>query len=113
MCHESYTTNPDSETYEWLPVLRPLQFRIYCDVLERHDQGDGDPTYTVRMHLEDGGSIDVQNVDGSGIFLYDKAYSQDWHLPNAFRHEMMIPDDVMPEAWLNGPPEEVFAKDEQ
>lgn len=108
MCHESFTTSPDG-TYEWLPVLRASQYRIYCDVLERYEQPDGsEPKYTVRMHLDEGGSIDVQNVRSDGIFLYDKAFSQDWHLPNAFRHEIMIPDDVMPKAWLNGPPEQVL-----
>ena len=43
---------------------------------------------------------------------YDKAFSQDWHLPHAFRHEIMIPDDVMPRSWLNGPPEQVLGRDD-
>jgi len=45
----------------------------------------------------------VQGVDSEGIALYDKAFSSDWHMPNAFRHYIAIPDDVIPEAWLNGP----------
>ena len=108
MCYESFTLNPDG-SYTWLPVLRPLNFRVYCDVLERQEGSNGSaPTYTVRMHLEGGESVEVRKVQEDGIFLYDKAFSQDWHLPNAFRHEIMIPDDVMPKAWLNGPPEEVL-----
>jgi hypothetical protein len=36
-----------------------------------------------------------------GIDLYDKAYSQMWHMEDAFRHKMYIPDDMFPETWMN------------
>jgi hypothetical protein len=108
MCYESYTLNSDGH-YEWLPVLRAHSSRIYCNVLDRYDADDENNEaatllYTVRMHLRGRKTIDVQNVQKDGIFLFDKAFSQDWHLPKAFRHEIMIPDDIMPKAWLNGPP---------
>ncbi|KAL7567860.1 hypothetical protein ACA910_022642 [Epithemia clementina (nom. ined.)] len=45
----------------------------------------------------------VKNVDSSAIVLTDKIFSADWHLPNAFRHYIQIPDSVMPPTWLNGP----------
>jgi SET domain len=48
--------------------------------------------------------IRVFNVPFDGIGIYDKAFSTDWHLHNAFRHEIMIPDDMMPKSWQNGPP---------
>jgi hypothetical protein len=107
MCYESYTVMDNGEAYEWIPVLRALNIRIYCDVGERFEPKEKgkNATYTVTMHLEEGDDIIVQNVEQDGIFLYDKAFSQDWHLPNPFRHEIMIPDDVIPEAWLNGPAE--------
>jgi hypothetical protein len=38
-------------------------------------------------------------------------FSADWHLPNAFRHIIKIPDDVMPEAWRNGPNDYVLPED--
>lgn len=36
-----------------------------------------------------------------GIQLYDKAFSPSWHLPQAFRHKIYIPDDIFPESWMN------------
>jgi hypothetical protein len=35
------------------------------------------------------------------IAFSDRPYTTDMHLPNAFRHPMMIPDDIFPEAWRN------------
>jgi hypothetical protein len=107
MCYESYTLTDDGESYEWIPVLRALNFRIYCDVVDRFEPTEEgkNATYTVTMHLDSGDDIVVRNVEQDGIFRYDKAFSQDWHLPNPFRHEIMIPDDMIPEAWLNGPAE--------
>jgi len=102
MCHESYTVAADG-SYQWVDVLRPLPFRIYCDVLERRVVEGEPPLYTVEMHGS-GGSVVVQNVPEAGIFLYDRAFSSDWNLPNVFRHELAIPDDIMPKAWMNGPP---------
>jgi hypothetical protein len=55
------------------------------------------------MNLKGGKKIVVEDLDATGIFLYDRSYSHDWHLPNAFRHEIAIPDDVMPSIWENGP----------
>ena len=47
-------------------------------------------------------TITVHNVPyPEGIDLYDKVFSQDWHLPNAFRNRMYIPDDIFPEQWKN------------
>jgi hypothetical protein len=31
----------------------------------------------------------------------DDLLTQDWHLEGAFRHEIMIPDDMFPESWKN------------
>ena len=112
MCHESYTSASDG-SYQWVDVLRPLPYRVYCDVLERHATGsennNDDLTspvhhYTVRLTLEGGELVIVHNVPEQSMFLYDRAFSADWNLPNAFRHEIAIPDDIMPPAWMNGPP---------
>jgi hypothetical protein len=76
---------------------------VYCDILERY--GDEEKSlYTVSLFLDDGNTVVVQNVPNDGVFLYDKAFSADWHLPNVFRHEIAIPDNLMPDAWMNGPP---------
>jgi hypothetical protein len=102
MCQESFTYAKDG-TYQWVDVLRPHPFRVYCDILERY--GDEEKSlYTVSLFLDDGNTVVVQNVPNDGVFLYDKAFSADWHLPNVFRHEIAIPDNLMPDAWMNGPP---------
>ena len=101
MCIESYSSTEDG-TFTFIPDVVKSPHRVYCHVLERSD--DDPPEYTVEMELSDHEAIIVHNVTTQGIFLYDTAFSADWHLPNVFRHEIMIPDDIMPEMWLNGPP---------
>jgi hypothetical protein len=108
MCQESYRMVGEG-TYEWIPVLRPdSSIRVYCNVLERHRNEDGTNVYTVAMDVGDDEWIIVHKVTEKNIFLYDKAFSADWHLPSVFRHEIMIPDDVMPPSWMNGPPVHPF-----
>jgi hypothetical protein len=111
MCQESYSTDSDGK-HIWVNVLRPSSYRNYCKVLERsepdvneEDDEEGDVVYTIELKLEDGTTVNVESVPSDGIFLYDRAFSADWHLPNVFRHEMGIPDDIIPEVWRNGPPE--------
>jgi SET domain len=112
MCIESYSTDAEGK-HVWLHVLRSSSYRVYCKVLERtqdelesSDEEEEEVVYhyTVELELDDGSTVTVESVSSDGIFLYDRAFSADWHLPNVFRHEMAMPDDVLPEAWRNGPP---------
>ncbi|GAX16439.1 hypothetical protein FisN_19Lh017 [Fistulifera solaris] len=119
MCHESYSSTvvleddeDPEEGYVWVPMLRPEDpHRVYCTVLERfsisHDKRDGDDReasfeYTVELHLKDRDEpVIVRHVPEDGIFLYDRAFSQDWHLPGGFRHPIALPDDMLPPSWVN------------
>jgi hypothetical protein len=110
MCQESYSLNPDGVTYSWVDVLRPTHHRVYCSVIERtrvsttvNGTSMDQTLYTVVLEFEDESTIAVKGVPSEGIGLYDKAFSADWHLPNVFRHEIAIPDDIMPSVWMNGP----------
>lgn len=96
MCHESYTYNLDDDKNYWLDVLRENPYRVYCKILERNDN-----IYTVSMKLRKGGTAVVHGVPEESIYLYDKAFSNDWHLANVFRHELSLPDDILPEVWRN------------
>ena len=59
---------------------------------EDHDEDhDAAPTRRVRVY-------GYPHQD-EGIALYDKAYSQHWHMKEAFRHKLAIPDDMMPASW--------------
>ena len=103
MCILSYTS--DGDDYKWTPVLRTTYERVYCHVVERTLSEDGN-TYLVRM--EDGDEeVLVKGVPQDDIYLMDKVFTADWHQPG-FRHTIMIPDDVIPANWLNGPPEDPF-----
>ena len=54
---------------------------------------------------------DMTNITYNGEVLFavprdafvfqDVLYSRDHHLQSSFRHEMMIPNDMMPKAWMN------------
>lgn len=101
MCIESYSEYGEGGQFMWLPPMVETQQRIYCKALER--SAEQPYYYKVEMTFADKTSIVVEDVPAEGIFLYDRAFSADWHLPNVFRHEIMIPDDVLPEAWKNGP----------
>jgi hypothetical protein len=105
MCQESYRVGPDGG-YEWVALLHDGPERVYCNVLERSEGRTAPYAYTVSMKLAEGDEIQVTGVPKSGIFLYDKAFSADWHLPNAFRHPIAIPDDIFPESWINLPEQE-------
>jgi SET domain len=128
ICIESFVVM-DDESNEWFKPMVETSFRVYCRALQRtkvskdddDEEEDGtetdSPSYVYQVELDvnvDGKEtkVVVDNVPDTGIFLVDRAYSQDWHLPNVFRHEIMIPDDVMPPAWLNGPPPSPRADDD-
>jgi hypothetical protein len=119
VCVQSFTTvtsknDTDKKRlhYEWIVHLRnDTSHRVYCQVLDRQENLDRNETYTVEMEIDDEEDeendgkkkIVVHNVPRNGIFLTDKVFTADWLLPNSFRHEIMIPDHLMPKAWLNGP----------
>jgi hypothetical protein len=127
MCIGTYTTD-EQGNYRWLKPLQldpdqPLMEREYCGIVARYKQDEPKEgerrrgpkskdgyLYDIILKREDNPdfSVLVHDVPSQGIFLYDKVFTNDWHLPNAFRHEIMIPDDVMPKTWLNGPPEHPF-----
>ena len=43
----------------------------------------------------------VNNAERKAISFYYKSYHSDMFVQGAFRHEMMIPDDMFPRAWRN------------
>jgi hypothetical protein len=45
--------------------------------------------------------IERTDVPRSGIAFFDKAGTTDLHLPSAFRHEIQIPGDLLPDQWRN------------
>lgn len=78
-----------------------------CRVLER----TADNAYTVQIlnydhqHrdqlIPDTYMLIVKNMPRDALTFTDFAYTTDLHLRGAFRHEMMLPDFLFPEAWRN------------
>lgn len=119
MCIESFSTDDDGNFY-FIPILRETTERVYCDVVNRrkqkketaHDDDDDEYEYIYDVDLklmvnDDESWVHVRNYQADGIFLYDRAFATDWHKPS-FRHEIMIPDEIMPKSWQNAPPEHPF-----
>jgi SET domain len=117
----------ESSFYVWINPMLNTHHRAFCHVMARRvkELANGGYEYEYDIDLfwqlteaqikksSDGTTttptpserwIRVYNVPFDGIGIYDRAFSTDWHLPNAFRHEIMIPDDMMPGSWQNGPP---------
>lgn len=44
---------------------------------------------------------EVENVPRRAIQFVNVRYTSDVFLKNSFRHEMILPDDVFPKAWMN------------
>ena len=104
LCINSYTKDGLGR-FVFAPVLRKDTKRVYCEVLERsHDDASRNYYYTVKLQISEATDemITVHEVTRpDGIDLYDKVFSQDWHLPHTFRHKIYVPDDVFPENWKN------------
>jgi hypothetical protein len=114
LCVESY--RQEGSRYVFVPALRQTEERVHCEVVDRSTttttsptspSSSGDYEYTVQMTLPNSGQrITVHGVTRpQGIDLFDKVFSQDWHLPQAFRHNLYVPEDVFPESWKNLKPQ--------
>jgi hypothetical protein len=82
-----------------------------CRVLDRYPV-DGETVYMVELFLiQDDEDMGMTLVDYENVVLFavprdaftfsDTPYSRDHSLVSSFRHEMMVPDDMFPEAWMN------------
>lgn len=77
---------------------------VKCEVM-RYELKNGAYLYTVTI-LEDDPDDDgkiinhlVEGIPRAGIKFVDRPYTSDIFLPNAFRHDIRIPDTMFPEAW--------------
>jgi hypothetical protein len=73
-----------------------------CRILQRvHEEGNVDLYEVLVIDEEVGTQYTRSGVQRHAIAFVDKPYTTDMHLPNAFRFPIMIPDDMVPEAWRN------------
>ena len=83
-----------------------------CRLLRKEMDPHGDTSYTAEIYNSAQGGDDnipegvqhiVTGIPREAIALTNKLYSSDQHLPNAFRHEIGIPDDIFPRQWMDRP----------
>lgn len=122
MCISSYM-NKDGELFFVQPFAKSSK-RSYCDVMERRGNATAGYIYDIFLRLageDDHDSMGegesswvfVKDVKASAVSLTDHSFTTDWHLPNAFRHYIQIPDEIMPKAWQNGPDPFKMPEDEK
>ena len=93
-----------------------------CSIISRRKAGAGSDgfLYTVHIHpvqdstlgywgqagyrqggLPKGQSLIVRLVPRDAIEFQSRRYQSDFHLANAFRHEIVVPDELFPKSWRN------------
>jgi len=103
LCSPAYMWNSQQGVYLYLVLDKEYIDRVPCRVLDRYPHptnATGPEVYSVEL-IEEEKSIVTHNFERSHIFLTDRLLSQDWHLPNTFRHPIRIPDDMFPQSWIN------------
>lgn len=88
-----------------------LEYGYPCEILERLKGDSTEYIYTVKMTTEPHNLYDaefdssetlvVDNVPRNAIRFFDIPRTSDIHLPDAYRHSIGLPDELMPEAWKN------------
>ena len=53
--------------------------------------------------MDDAFAVERSRIPRKAIRFFDQPHTTDIYLPQAFRHDLRIPDDMVPEAWKNVP----------
>jgi hypothetical protein len=115
---EGSTVNGKSITIQWTgsdDLFDSTNDAYPCSIVERkigdkqhsleraYDRSDSvrpmDVTYMVRLQLKKNKFATVQGVPRKAIMFFDTKYMSDNFLRSAFRHEIQIPDAMVPAAW--------------
>lgn len=120
-CQYEYYEGYPEGTWKWETGWYGSPF-YPCKILSRDSSiaDDGTATYTygaIMMTLSDiiesntfvpsevvipdGEKHIMTGIPRDAIEIRDKMYTKDEYMPNSFRHEMMMPDDIFPDAWMN------------
>lgn len=81
-------------------MFHHVDFMYPCTILERHDGH----YYTVLLDEDDEDedndkAVTVKGVPRHAIQFFDHKYQSDNFLRNSFRHEIQLPDAMVPDAW--------------
>lgn len=106
-CHKELLEEDWSSTKEW----DLTEYGFPCEIWDRITDDGGNFFYNVRIATEqedrwdydfDGPELyDIPGVPRHAIRFFDSPYSSDIQLKGAFRHEIGLPDELLPDAWRN------------
>jgi hypothetical protein len=100
-----------SGTLDHFSIFHQPNF-LDCEILQRSILEDGFTSYTVHMYRienqkyenndeEESDNSIIAQLPRKAIRYYDRPLTSDIHLPNAFRHDIRIPDEIFPKSWRN------------
>lgn len=82
---------------------------VHCHVLEREKGDHGAYMYTVALTFDHNAEFDPSikmedryidvKVPRRAIRFADKPYTSDEYLPSAFRHPIVLPNELFPQQW--------------
>jgi hypothetical protein len=77
-----------------------------CDLLRYRVSHNGEFLYTVHLYEADDkantvNDFLVEDIPRQAFHFVDLPYTADAHQPNAFRHDIRIPDEIFPQPWRN------------
>jgi hypothetical protein len=101
LCTDFYTEDENVNIYT-SPVENADSANLLpCRVVERVQENE-DYVYVVELQMTEDNVVIAHGYprDIKGIQLYDKAYSPMWHMKEAFRHKLYVPDDIFPKTWM-------------
>jgi hypothetical protein len=81
------------------------EYQQDCDLLQREQDEHGNIVYTAVLIDEEKGEkvagSKLEKVPREAFVFVHTPYASDMHLPNAFRHSIMVPDEIFPDTWKN------------
>lgn len=120
-CAYGYEQGMPEGVYNWVDEWYELFAPYPCEIESREARGvdsDGNTMYYYEVVMLDESEIiegmviktavipegeehTMINVPGYAIDVRDRQYTKDEFIDNAFRHEMIMPDDIFPDDWKN------------
>lgn len=89
-CASSHVLDADDETNIYVPHATTVEW-VPCDVISRN-------AWVYQVQFAESGIV-VDQVPHNAIVFETLVAKSDWALAEAFRHEMTLPDELIPEVW--------------
>jgi hypothetical protein len=82
----------DNDLYDMGKYRYTIRIEVQKKFIDDDDDDDDATNSITEIH-------EITNVPRSQITFVNSPYTSDEFLKNVFRHEMMLPDTIFPEAW--------------